>query len=209
MRSVILVALLGVAGCGVAPTGEDVAGLAGVCGTNIPISGSLEIWTSTTNPWGGHPGVVTVYPNGDGTYWAFGSDPDTSHTYWFMRAATKADIDRFEAYPQSQRNCDGNATGGGGSSPKGTPDPQFDGVCAPSTLYADAGWEYLFGPLVDPWTDYCALDGAGCVLLSCWDYSPSCGSHPNGCGGTLSCGSCTGHCPCGGVWPNRCLVCRF
>jgi hypothetical protein len=207
-----LVSSLALAGCGAGPTGDESAAALLAGGTNPCDAGQRFVPSGLsvapgTNPWGTHVGVVVVYPDAlaDGHYWALGVDQTTTQVYWYMTGASKADIDKLESYVQSQRLCGGNANPGSGSSPKGQPDPQLTGICAPSTLANDTTWEYLYGPPGAPYTDYCALDGSGCTLRTCSSYSPSCGYHSNGCGTTIYCGAC-GSCPCGGVYP-RCYVC--
>ena len=204
-RSLTLTLLVTLAGCGMAPTAETEARLGSGCtGGEIFVPFSAEVVTSSVDPWkGSQIGVVVAYGTSD-SWSLFGVDDATGAVDWYMVGATNADLNKLESYPQSMRDCSGgqNSPGSGGS-PKGTPDPNTLGICAPSTLAADAVSAYSYGPLGVNYY-YCqSYGGGGCVPRVCT--VGMCGTQANGCGGNIYCGVCH-TCPCGGTYP-RCLVC--
>jgi hypothetical protein len=118
-----------------------------------------------------------------------------------MTGASEHDIDVFDAYGQSIRNCTAATSSAGGGKPPANPsDPNIYGVCVPATIAADADEAFCPGSS----SPLCLKYGEG-GCKTCSDYGFTCGLHVNNCQQTISCGlACA--CRCGGVYP-RCLPC--
>lgn len=50
---------------------------------------------------------------------------------------------------------------------------------------------------------------AQCTPVTCEALNATCGEHADGCGGTITCGTCTGPQVCGGEFTPRCAECRL
>jgi hypothetical protein len=224
MRRLAVVALMTIAGCGVGPSGEGESAVSSAPypgfggGGTCPYGGSFfdasyQVYSSSSNPWGSHTGVIVIYGSDD-NWTAIGTDDPYTQAFWYMLNATNADVNQFESYPQSRRDCSGGqGNPGAGSSPKGGPPPCLrPGICLPSSIAGDVGNAYSYGPYGLTNSFMCRQwGGGGCVPLGCSSFSPRCGGHADGCGGSIYCGACPpphGSCPCGGVYPNRCLLCQ-
>jgi hypothetical protein len=204
--------LLLVAGCGVTPTSESDQPLIIVHGCAaedaFPVGGK-EVTKSTANPWGSRTGVVVASdPDSSGLMVIYGVDMTSSGPdgiVWYMLAGTNNDLYNFEAYPQSERYC-GKILGNGsaGSSPQEPPDPTFNGICVPNSIYSTAQSWYLYGP-PDLGNAYLcrSYSSGGCVPKTCAQVS-SCGYQPDGCFNSYI--SCPCGCPCGSVG-GKCLIC--
>ena len=222
MRLFAIFALLSLAaGCGVAPTpaAATTASEATAPPTDCPPGYTQEVpyqarrYDSSTNPWGSVTGIIVSYPT-DTTFQLFGYDPSQKLAIWYMLGATRADIDRFEQYPQTIRYCGISTDNGGAGSGKGfgDPHPHWFGACVPPSIQADAVDAASNGPSGgDSVADYCALYGkGGCVPQSCDDLGLGCGRQVDNCGQPIYCGPCSPPhgCPCGGAYPNHCLLCQ-
>jgi hypothetical protein len=220
-RLFTLATILIIAGCGTAPSGESSSAFTNfgpLCEPGyFPVSLSLQVSSSSYNPWGAQTGVVVVYGD-DPNMEIYGFNGDTNQVVWFMDYGTYADVDKFESYPQSKRFCGGGTNNPGAGSGKNPPDPRWLGQCAPSTLPSpDAFDSYWYGPydFSNTWpvgNSWCSKYGeGGCVPLSCSALRLGCGWQSNNCGRSVYCGNCPKpppHCPCGGTYPNHCMLCQ-
>lgn len=214
-RILTLCCLFVVAGCGVEPSNETSQAIIRVppCSGAIPVGRGAEVTTSTVNPWGSRTGVVVASdPSSDGTFRIYGVDTTSSGSagiVWFMLDANDNDLYNFEAYPQSERWC-GKVVGDGsaGASPQVPSDPQFNGICVPSDIYATASTWYTWGP-PDLGNEYLCIDYStgGCVPKSCSQIT-GCGAQPDGCFKSYeTCRPCS--CPCGQSPTGLCYICKI
>jgi hypothetical protein len=219
MRRFAVLALLALAGCGVAPESESAQAIIGgpllaTGGSACPYGGTFlpsydfEKYNASVDPWGSNIGVVVAYPDGTGNYTVYGVDYPYTQPFWFMRNVTDSGLAQLWGDPQTRRDCGGGqGNPGGGSAPKSSPPPcTLSGVCLPTTIATDATNSFRFGPFGTTNTLLCqAHGGGGCVPLGCSAFYPTCGTHADGCGGNIYCGACR-TCPCGGTYP-RCYTC--